>query len=93
MIPILEVSQRLLSQTFPDGYSSSERTAKHPTELSQSGSTSKQTTPVAFDHPWNGLENALPGEASIHVRPVVLDDFIDALQVLQGREKLEMDRV
>ena len=51
MVPILEMSQSLLSTSF-------------------------KTSPS-------------PGEEGIRIRPVVFNDFVDALGTLQGRSRLE----
>ena len=87
MIPILEISQSLLSNVIPSRPSSSENITK--------------SSPT--DYPLNSFPGISPSEQllildgsierrpTFQLRPVELNDFVEALQTLQGRDRLEAD--
>ena len=87
MIPILEISQSLLCNSNSDNLPSSEKMTKtspshHPAD-SNVGTLPKEQLPA--------LEERVEGHRTFQLRSVEIADFVEAIQMLQGREKLETD--
>ena len=87
MIPILEVSQSLLCNTSSDPLSSGEKMTK--SSPSQYPSTSFPG--ISPSEQFSASEESIAKHTSFQIRSVELNDFVEAIQTLQGREKLETD--